>query len=158
MEKEKNHYGLTIKQLVDEKNLKISKIFAQLGFAHRNGVYMSFNRKDFDLSELDNWAQVLGVTRQEIIERTEGSNVESKDAELPVENKYLIDILAYIEKINTNLLLRVEEQSKTIQEQSHTINMLVQKQLGVNFKTVTAVSSPAKIVKLGLLPNQKMIA
>lgn len=139
MENKETHYGLIIRQLVEEKNLKISKIFAQLGFAHRNGVYMSFNRTHFDLAELDNWATVLGVTRQEIIDRAEGSTqLIKKNSELP-ENKYLMDILESIEKMNEKLMQTLSEQTKTIQEQSHTINILVQKQLGVSFNIVTAM-------------------
>ena len=74
METNKIHYGLIIKQLCEEKNLKVSNIFAQLGFAHRNGVYQSFNRENFDLSELDLWGEVLGMTRNEIIQRAEGEH------------------------------------------------------------------------------------
>lgn len=89
------------------------------------------------LELLDSLCKYFGVEMEYFLSNSDNENDKKVSSSSLPENKYLMDILNGIEKVNQKLLEQVSEQTKTIQEQSHTINILVQKQLGINFKLVT---------------------
>ncbi len=101
----KKAIGLIIKEMINEKRLKITPLAETLGMS-RQSVYQTYSRVDMTEGEITRWATALGVSRDEIIRRAnEGDSPSSKES------------IVFAEEVLTNIQKMLEEELKEKNEQ-----------------------------------------
>ena len=112
--------GLVIKEIANEKNLKIGQL-AELAGRSRQGIYVVFGRSEMKNEEIEEWAKVLGVTKDYIFSKWK--NLGKADG--TVASSYLLEHLTAL-----------EEQFKALTEQSRALADQLQSQLAVKDKQI----------------------
>lgn len=112
--------GLVIKEIANEKNLKLGQL-AQLAGRSRQGIYVVFGRSEMKNEEIEEWAKVLGVTKEYIFNKWKSQ----PKADSIVGSSYLLEHLAAL-----------EEQFKALTEQSKALADQLQSQLAVKDKQI----------------------
>lgn len=110
--------GLIISQLIEEKRLKKKDLAERLGKG-RQYIYDTFARKTMTYEELENWANALNVTVEEIESRQKQENV-SEQSSLSKDSSYL---LLLIEEMKST----IKDLRETVKSQAHTIEVLAGK-------------------------------
>lgn len=101
--------GLIIKEIINEKRIKITELSAKLGLTRQN-VYATFARVNIPDGELTFWANALGVTREEIMERANKETASKPDYSFGEET------LKHIQSLLETELREKNEQIKALQE------------------------------------------
>lgn len=112
--------GLVIKEIANEKNLKLGQL-AELSGRSRQGIYVVFGRSEMKNEEIEEWAKVLGVTKDYIFNKWKNHG----KADNTIGSSYLLEHLAAL-----------EEQFKALTEQSKALADQLQSQLAVKDKQI----------------------
>lgn len=121
--------GVILKTIMDEKGLKAQDVADKLGLT-RQSVYQCGSKIEMSDGEIKRWANALGVTYDEIINRWKGDGVyKSSGSDL------LSEQIAKIEKIFREQLeikdQQIEALTKMIDNNQRTIEALLGKSKGV---------------------------
>ncbi len=73
MDKQKIGIGLVIRDMLKEKKISVSKVAATKDMT-RGGIYATFSRISMTNEEIKEWAEILGVESQDILDRTQSSD------------------------------------------------------------------------------------
>ena len=87
--------GVIIKELVDDRRLKIVDLAPKLGLS-KTSVYASFAKIEMSNSELERWASVIGVSVDDIMERR-ASALQEISVRPPEGDGYLLEHLTRLE-------------------------------------------------------------
>ena len=88
--------GLIIKEVVDDRRLKVGDIAPKLGLS-KSSVYASFAKMEMSQSELERWASVIGVPADQILERRAAA-LQEIGAKTPEPDGYLLEHLTRLEE------------------------------------------------------------
>lgn len=112
MEAQKTPIGLVIKELSDELGFKV-KTLAQMKGISPQAVHDVFKRKSIGTTELEEWAEILGVSSTVILQRTKGIK-EEKQVKAEIGDGYLMRRLADLEDMVQFLKAQVSEKDTQI--------------------------------------------
>lgn len=131
----KSPIGPILRQIVDEKSISNSHLIKALGVS-KQAMYNSFKRTDMRNEEIEKWAEILGVTKEEIISRWK--NEGSKQAQPQADSNYLMEHLASLEEQFKRLLSQLEIKDKQLEVKDQqmaglqkTVDVLLGKSEGV---------------------------
>lgn len=91
--------GLVIKQIVEEKKLKVADIAKSMS-VERGTIYNTFKKSALLDSELNEWSSLLGLSSQDLLNKQYldiVQNISTSPNQTP--NQYLLDKLTEIEKL-----------------------------------------------------------
>ncbi|MCA0231524.1 MAG: helix-turn-helix domain-containing protein [Bacteroidetes bacterium] len=111
--------GLIISQLIDEKRLKKKDVAERLGKG-RQYIYDTFSRKTMTYEELENWANALEVTVEEIERRQKQEQNEGQNS---LEKNEKTSLMLLIEEMR----MTIKDLRETVKSQAHTIEVLAGK-------------------------------
>ncbi len=101
--------GLTIKRIIDQKNLSITDIAGQLEVSRAN-VYNVFGRDKLKKSDLEKWAKALDVSVSDL-----QSNLMYSQTNTPNQENFENDTLETIKKLIEEELKEKNEQIRSLQ-------------------------------------------
>lgn len=110
--------GLIISQLIDEKRLKKKDVAERLGKG-RQYIYDTFARKTMTYEELENWANALEVSVEEIERRQKQEQKEGQSS----FNSGDTSVMLLIEEMR----MTIKDLRETVRSQAHTIEVLAGK-------------------------------
>lgn len=134
MKTEKIPIGLIIRQIAEEKKIK-TKVLADKKGVTAQAVHAMFKQKNVRSGDLQQWASILGVSAEEIINRTNSEEIKAK-----TENADLFS------KGDGYLMLYIAELEERVKEQAATIRVLLGKSDGVS---ITARFAPPFLGAIG---------
>ncbi|SDG72862.1 hypothetical protein SAMN04487996_12295 [Dyadobacter soli] len=112
--------GVIIKEIANEKNIKMGQL-AELSGRTRQGMYVVFGRSDMKNEEIEEWAGILGVSKDYIFNKWKNNG----KSDTSVDSEYLLKHLAAL-----------EHQFKAQTEQSKALADQLQSQLAVKDKQI----------------------
>lgn len=112
--------GVIIKEIANEKNLKLGQL-AELSGRTRQGIYVVFGRSEMKNEEIEEWAGILGVSKDYIFNKWKNSG----KSENGLGSAYLMEHLTSL-----------EQQFKALTEQSKALADQLQSQLAVKDKQI----------------------
>ena len=107
----KKAIGLIIKEIIDEKRLKIAPLAERLGIS-RQSVYQTYARVEMSDGELSRWAAAMGVDREEITARHSGA---VNSTQIDTAN-FGEEVLMHIRKLLEEELREKNEQIRALQK------------------------------------------
>jgi arsenate reductase-like glutaredoxin family protein len=141
--------GLVLRQIFDEKTISATHLVKELGIS-KQAVYNNFKRTNMNNADINKWAEILGVTSEEILSRRRGEKTESSTVEQKGESKYLMDHLANLEEQFKRLLQQLEIKDKQLEvkdQQMAGLQKTVEILLGKSKGVMKLMATP--IVELG---------
>lgn len=121
--------GLIIKEAASAKNLKASKLATLLNKS-RQTIYFTFGRDEMSDEELQEWANVLGTTKQSLLDKWKNSTTE----EAAPESSYLLEHLVSLEEQFKRLLNQIDVKDRQIEGLQKTVEVLLGKSKPVTEK------------------------
>jgi succinate dehydrogenase flavin-adding protein (antitoxin of CptAB toxin-antitoxin module) len=102
--------GLVIKEVANEKNIKVAKL-AELSGKARPTIYQTFGRSEMSDEELGEWSKVLGVTKDHLFSRWKTE--EKPDTS---NSNYLLEHLTALEDQFKRLLNQLDVKDRQIEK------------------------------------------
>lgn len=120
--------GLVIKQIVEEKKMKVADIAKSMS-VERGTIYNTFKKSALLDSELNEWSNLLGLSSQDLLNKQYLDIVQNISTSLNQNpNQYLIDKLNEIEKMFKEQITVKDQQIAGLQR---TVDVLLGKSEGV---------------------------
>lgn len=110
--------GLVISQLIEERRVRKKDLAIRLGKG-RQYIYDTFARKTMTFEELENWANALEMTVEEIERRQKPEQLSEQNSSFKNDSTLMV----LIEEMRTT----IKDLRETVKSQAHTIEVLAGK-------------------------------
>lgn len=132
--------GLVISQLIEERRVRKKDLALKLGKG-RQYIYDTFARKTMTFEELENWANALEVTVEEIERRQKPEQASEQSTSFKSESTLML----LIEEMRTT----IKDLRETVKSQAHTIEVLAGKSGSVSIARFAAIFFIGFVCKFG---------